>query len=68
MEIYRKPAIGRVHLESSPGSTCFRLFPGIGFDHCTTTTRVGKNPECMRATLQSNVPTFQSKENGHDEI
>src|SRR5271166_2667082 len=32
MEVYRKPAIGRVHLELSPGSTCFRLSPEIGFD------------------------------------
>jgi hypothetical protein len=28
IEVYRKLAIGRVHLELSPGSTCFRLFPG----------------------------------------
>jgi hypothetical protein len=30
MEIYRKPVIGRLHLELSPGSTCFRLFPWKG--------------------------------------
>ncbi len=55
MEIYRKPAVGGVHTNLSSGSMCFLFYPGsipeIGFDCCTTTTRVGTNPEHMRAHL-----------------
>lgn len=49
MEVYRKPAIGRVHLELSSGSTCFRLSPEIGFDQLHDDDTLGENPECVRA-------------------
>jgi hypothetical protein len=69
MEVYRKPAIGRVHLELSPGSTCFRLSPEIGFDQLhDDDTHGGRTPSACVHALQSTCPTLQSKENDRDEI
>jgi hypothetical protein len=61
MEIYQKSAIGRVHLELSLGSTCFRLFPG------NQIRPLHVNATRMRES-RGRAPTPQSKENDHDEI
>ena len=55
MEIYRTLAIGRLHLELSSRSTCFRLFPGYLIRPLRDATR--------RANPRAGVPALQSKEN-----
>jgi hypothetical protein len=48
MKAYRKPAIAGIHLEFADG-IWFRLLREFGFDHRARMTRVGTDPECMRA-------------------